>query len=258
VTPLEVTGLVGVSVIAGAVNSVAGGGTLFTFPTLLAAGFTPLAANGTNTVALVPGSAAAAWGYAHELAGRRKEVLALCTPSLVGGVLGAWLTRRAGNALFAKLVPWLILGATVLFILQEPLSRLILRRSRGSIVAGAGPLRLAGVALFQLLVAIYGGFFGAGMGIMILAALGQLGFSDVHEMNALKNIVAVCINGTATVTFILLGQVVWPVAGMMAAGAITGGYLGARTARKLGQTAVRRIVVLVGLGIAVWMFAKQL
>jgi len=255
VTPGQAIALVGASIAAGVMNSMAGGGTLVTFPTLLASGFTPLLANGTSTVSLVPGSAAAAFGYAKELRGRRKEVLTFTIPSLVGGCVGAWLTRRAGDALFATLVPWLILGATVLFILQEPISRYVFRNKQP--VVHPGPLRIALVAAFQLAVAIYGGFFGAGMGILILAALGQLGWVDIHEMNAMKNIVAVCINGTATVTFVILGQVVWPVAGMMAAGAIAGGYGGARFAKRLDQKTVRRIVVLVGLGIATWMFIRQ-
>src|SRR5262249_13915691 len=178
-----------------------------------------LVANGTNTIALVPGSAAAAWGYSRELAGRRRDVLALCLPSLVGGAIGAFLTSRAGDRLFEKLVPWLILGATVLFLGQEPLAR-------PAVAAAAPPRphRVWAIVAFQLVVAIYGGFFGAGMGILILAALARLGWTDLLEMNALKNIAAVCINGTATVTFIVLGPVVWPIVALMGGGAIAGGY----------------------------------
>jgi hypothetical protein len=253
VNPAHAVALFAAAVAAGVVNSVAGGGTLLTFPTLVAVGVGPLAANGTNTVALVPGSAAAAWGYAEELAGRRREVLALCLPSLVGGATGAFLTSRAGDRLFALLVPWLILGATVLFVVQEPLRRRLFKRPLSE--RRHGMLAVAG---FMLLVAVYGGFFGAGMGILILATLAQLGWDDVHEMNALKNIVAVCINGTATVTFIALGQVVWPLVGLMAVGAILGGYGGARLARRLGQRFVRHAIVVVGFGMAIWMFARQL
>jgi uncharacterized protein len=254
VTPAQAIGLSAAAVAAGMLNSMAGGGTLVTFPALLGVGFSPLAANGTNTVALVPGSAAATWGYARELAGRRRDVLLLALPSLAGGAFGAWLVRRAGNELFGHLVPWLILGATLLFLLQEPLSRRFALREG----APSGTSRLAAIAGFQLLVATYGGFFGAGMGILILAALGQLGWTDIHEMNALKNIVAVCINSTAAVTFTVLGLVDWPVAGMMAIGAVAGGYGGARLAQRLGHKAVRRIVLFVGFGIAAWMFILEL
>lgn len=255
-TPAQTLLLLAASLAAGVVNSIAGGGTLLTFPSLLAAGFTPLSANGTNSLALVPGSAAAAWGYGNELKGRKKEVLLLGIPSLVGGVVGAWLTRAAGNDLFAKLVPWLILGATALFILQEPIKRYVFRSKAK--VETASRQRLAFVAVFQLCVATYGGFFGAGMGILMLAALGQLGWDNLHEMNALKNIIAACINATASITFIVLHQIVWPVAAMMAVGAILGGYAGARLAQRLGQRAVRFIVIGIGLSIAAWMFARQL
>lgn len=254
VTPLQAIGLSAAAVAAGVLNSMAGGGTLVTFPSLLGIGFTPLLANGTNTVALVPGSAAATWGYARELAGRRRDVLLFALPSFAGGAIGAWLVRRAGNELFGHLVPWLILGATLLFMLHEPLGRRFARRDGEP----AGRRRLVAIGGFQLLVAIYGGFFGAGMGILILAALGQLGWTDIHEMNALKNIVAVCINSTAAVTFTILGLVDWPVAGMMAVGAIFGGYGGARLAQKLGHKAVRRIVLGVGFGITAWMFVLEL
>jgi uncharacterized protein len=241
------------AILAGMVNSVAGGGTLFTFPTLLAIGVPPLAANGTSTVALVPGSAAAVWGYRRELRGRRRVVLLLVVPSLVGGAFGAWLTLRAGDELFGFLVPWLILAATVLFLVQE---RVAARLPLGEKPLGAA--RLTAVLMFMTAVATYGGFFGAGMGILILAALAQVGFSDVHEMNAFKNVIAVGINGMATVTFILGDKVVWPLAGVMAGGAIVGGYGGASLARRLGQRRVRQIIVLVGFGIAALMFARRL
>lgn len=250
-TSAEVLPLFGAAVIAGGVNSIAGGGTLLTFPTLVAVGVGELVANATSTCALVPGSAAAAWGYANQLAGRRRTVLALCTPSLVGGAIGAYLTRVAGVRLFGQLVPWLVLAATLLFVVQEPLARRLGRR--------AGPPRsLLAIALFQFVVAIYGGFFGAGMGILILAALAQLGWTDVHEMNALKNVIAVCINGVAALTFMALGLIVWPLAGIMALGAMLGGYGGAKLARRVGRKTVRRAIIAIGFAIAAWMFVKQL
>jgi len=260
VTPLQAIGLSAAAVAAGVLNSMAGGGTLVTFPSLLGVGFTPLAANATNTVALVPGSAAATWGYARELAGRRRDVILLGAPSLAGGAFGAWLVRRAGNDLFGHLVPWLILGSTILFMLGEPIRRLIARRESagGGVVVPAGAKRLVAIGAFQLVVATYGGFFGPGMGILMLATLGQLGWTDIHEMNALKNIMAACINSTAAVTFTVFGLVDWPVAGMMALGAIAGGYGGARLAQRIGHKAVRRVVLVVGFGIAAWMFVLEL
>jgi len=246
--------LLAAAVVAGGVNSIAGGGTLFTFPTLLAVGVPPLTANGTSTVALVPGSAAAAAGYRRELTGRWGIAALLGAPSLAGGAIGASLTLRAGDTLFARLVPWLILLATILFLLHERISARITRTPH----ATPGRARLLAIAVFQLLVATYGGFFGAGMGILILAALAQAGFTDVHEMNALKSIIAVCINGTATVTFILGGRVIWPLAALMAAGAIAGGYGGAILARRAGRRRVRQAIVVVGFGLTALLFARQL
>lgn len=252
----QAAALVGSAVLAGMVNSVAGGGTLFTFPALLATGVPPLMANGTSTVALVPGSAAAVWGYRRDLGGRRHLAALLCLPSLVGGALGAMLTLRAGDSLFELLVPWLILTATVLFLLQERIAaRLPIADAAATPPTKA---RLVLVVIFMLAVATYGGFFGAGMGILILAALGQVGFTDVHEMNGLKNAIAVCINGVATVTFVLGGKVIWPLAGLMAGGAIAGGYGGASLARRLGKERVRKLIVFVGFGIAAVMFARRL
>jgi len=248
--------LVGTAFAAGAINSVAGGGTLLTFPALLSAGVPPIAANATSTVALVPGSLGAFWGYRSELGDRRIELLWLGIPSVVGGLLGAIFLLGAGDALFSRLVPWLILGATALFMVQEPVRRWTDRAKTG--VADGPPWwRVAGVITFQFLVALYGGFFGAGIGILMLAALGILGQKSIHRANGLKNFAAVCINSIASVTFILQNRVVWHLALAMAAGAIAGGYLGAGVARRIGQKNVRRIVVAIGLFIGVWMLVKN-
>lgn len=243
---------------AGAINSVAGGGTLLTFPALLAAPHvTYVMANATSTVALVPGSVSAFWGYRQEMGRDRRELVLLAVPSLLGGLVGAKLVLRAGDQVFAHLVPWLILGATVLFMLNEPVRRWVGRRgdgAHGSVVRRG----IVGVLLFQFVVAVYGGFFGAGIGILMLAALGFLGLTNIHHMNGLKNFAAVCINGVAAGTFILSGRVNWPLALLMAVGAIVGGYGGAGIAQRLGQKNVRGLVVAIGLVIGIAMLIKQL
>jgi uncharacterized membrane protein YfcA len=255
VSPLFVLALAGSAFAAGAVNSVAGGGTLLTFPTLLAAGVSPLNANATSTVALVPGSLGAFWGYRGELQNDRLTLFALAGPSVAGGIVGAWLALRAGDALFTKLVPWLILAATALFLVNEPISRWLGRRRDAAQKPGA--TALIGMGAFQFAVALYGGFFGAGIGILMLAALGIAGMRNVHRMNAFKNFAAVCINGVAAITFVVMGRVVWWLAGIMAAAAVAGGFLGAGAAKKIGQKNVRRVIVGVGVVIALAMFARQ-
>lgn len=247
---------------AGAINSVAGGGTLITFPSLLWAGVSPVAANATSTVALVPGSASAFWGYREELGQGRSALIWLGLPSLAGGVVGAFLVLKAGDTLFAHLVPWLILGATLLFMVQEPISRWMRRRAgepheEDPAVENPRGGRLLGIMLYQFLVAVYGGFFGAGIGILMLAALGLLGLTNIHRMNGLKNMAAICINGVASITFIVGHRVHWTLALLMAVAAIFGGYGGAGVARKLGQKTVRRIVIGIGLAIAVLMFVRE-
>ncbi|MBV9849803.1 MAG: sulfite exporter TauE/SafE family protein [Armatimonadetes bacterium] len=246
------------ALLAGAINSVAGGGTLLTFPALLAAPHVSyVMANATSTVALVPGSVSAFWGYRQEMGRGRRELLWLGLPSLAGGVIGAKLVLRAGDEVFAHLVPWLILGATALFMLNEPVRRWVARGRREE-AAPSARQGVLGVMLFQFVVAVYGGFFGAGMGILMLAALGFLGLSNIHHMNGLKNFAAVCINGVAAATFILGGRVNWPLALLMAVGAVLGGYGGAGLARRLGQKNVRRLVVGIGLVIGLAMLVKQL
>ncbi|MGZ3417007.1 MAG: sulfite exporter TauE/SafE family protein [Polyangiales bacterium] len=238
---------------AGAINSVAGGGTLLTFPALLAVGIPPIAANATSTVALVPGSYAAFHGYREDLRDSRRELVGYAIPSVIGGVLGAFLVDRVGDKTFAKLVPWLIFSATALFAIQPIVRRWL--DSRGETRAHH---RLAIVMAFQLVVSIYGGFFGAGMGILMLASLGFLGLRDIHRMNGVKNFAAVCINGVAAVTFFALGRVRLPIAALMAVFAIVGGFLGAGWAKKLGQENVRRVVIGVGVAIGAVMLARRL
>jgi uncharacterized protein len=245
------------SIIAGAMNALAGGGTVLTYPVLLAAGVSPVAANATNAVALVPGSLSAGLGFRRELGESSGRMLAfLVVASLTGGLLGAWLVVIAGDALFGALVPWLILGSTALFIAQEPLRRWRERRSSGRGEKSLEDLNLWGLAAGQFVVAIYGGFFGAGMGILMLAELGFIGLTNIHQMNGLKNFAAVSINGIAAVFFALGHHVVWPLAALMSVGSVLGGYAGAWLAKRIGEAMVRWAIIVIGLGIGVYMLVK--
>lgn len=245
------------AIAAGVMNALAGGGTILTFPALLAAGVSPVAANATNAVALVPGSLSAGWGYRRELGSYSGRVLiALVVSSLAGGLVGAWLVPVVGDALFRKLVPWLILGATALFIVQEPLRRWRDRHSAELEARQLHQVNIWGLSAAQFVVAVYGGFFGAGMGILMLAELGLVGLTNIHQMNGLKNFGAVCINGIAAVYFALGEHVRWPLAVLMAAGSIVGGWGGAWLALRIGQGMVRAAVILIGLAMGVLMLVK--
>jgi len=242
------------SIVAGAMNALAGGGTLLTFPALLAAGVSPVVANATNAVALVPGSLSAGWGFRRELGAHTNRVLiALLVSSLAGGLVGAWLVVMAGDALFRALVPWLILGSTALFIVQEPLRRWRERRSAEAEPRGLDEVNVWWISAGQFVVAVYGGFFGAAMGILMLAELGLVGLTNIHQMNALKNVAAVCINGIAALYFALGQHVRWPLAALMAIGAVLGGYAGAWVAQRIGPAMVRWAIIVIGLGIGLYM-----
>jgi uncharacterized membrane protein YfcA len=239
--------------LAGAINSVAGGGTIITFPTLIWLGLDPKIANATSTVALWPGLVGGLWGFRRELEKTRPLLWRLGLTSVLGGAVGGLLLIWTPPQTFARLVPFLILFATVLFMLQEPISRWL---RFGEPATAAGDSRRgwwAGAILFQFASAIYGGYFGAGNGILMLAAMGLLGINDIHSANGLKNFLGLALNLAAIVAFILSGLVVWPHALVMAAGAIAGGYFGARTARRLGRTFVRRVVIGVGFAIGLLM-----
>lgn len=230
-------------------NSVAGGGTLLTFPALT--GVIPAVnANATSTVALLPGSLAATLGYRRELAASRKFILRLLPPSLVGGYLGAWLVGQFPQV-FATLVPWLILAAAVLFLIQQPVVRWM-RKHRPDHEPGA--MSQTGLIVFQFFVAVYGGYFGAGIGILMLAALGFMGVGDIHRMNAAKTFLAAAINLASVIEFIRNGMVVWQYAAVMAVSAILGGYVGARIALKLPPPIVRWTAIGIGFGLAAYYF----
>ena len=241
--------------LAGAINSIAGGGTLLTFPSLLAV-LAPVTANGTSTMALLPGSIASAWAYRGDAAHPPKLLWWLFAPSLVGGMLGTVLVTRTDERYFAALVPWLILTASVLFLLQPMVARMMKSQPTGADTSH-GTSHLAMLAAAQLVVAIYGGYFGAGIGILMLSALAYMGLRDVHEMNALKAILATLINGVAAAWFALEGKVEWRYAIPMAFSAIAGGYIGARLSLKFSSASVRKVVIAIGFSMSAYYLYKQ-
>jgi uncharacterized membrane protein YfcA len=232
------------ALVAGAMNSIAGGGTLVTFPVLLWLGLDPKVANATSTVALWPGLFGGLWGFRHEMENSRLILARLGLTSVIGGAVGAGLLILTPSETFARLVPFLIFFATILFTLQEPISRRL-----GTRISAESPRRRwwTGAIIFQFFSSVYGGYFGAGNGILMLAALGLLGLSDIHRANGIKNFLGICINSAAVVGFSVAGLVYWPDALLMAVGAIAGGYFGASTARRMGRAFVRRTVITIGL-----------
>lgn len=245
------------ALIAGVMNSFAGGGTLVTFPALVALGVPPINANATSTVALWPGAVGSMWGYRGELRGSRVWALGFAVPSLLGGALGAWLLLRTPAERFAAIVPWLVIGATVLFMVQRPVMRWIGKHkveSDHELTARRPP---PSVLVYQFLVSIYGGYFGAGVGILMLAALGFMGLRNIHRMNGLKNWGGLCMNAVAAIMFAFSSLVNWPLAVAMAVGAMAGGYIGSRTAQRVPQEFVRSSVVIIGLVSGVLLFLSR-
>jgi len=229
---------------AGAINSIAGGGTLLTFPVLIWLGLDPKIANATSTVALWPGLFGGLFGYRKELEDSSAILKRLGITSVIGGALGAWLLIWTPSAMFARLVPFLILFATLLFMAQGTINR---RLRLGSIIENPTRLWWLGAMVFQFFSAIYGGYFGAGNGILMLAAMGLLGLHELHRANGIKNFLGICINSVAVLSFSLMHLVVWPDSLLMACGALAGGYCGAKMAVRVGQIWVRRGIVLIGL-----------
>jgi uncharacterized membrane protein YfcA len=255
-----------VTFVAAAVNSVAGGGTILTFPAL-AAILPPdpgrlVVANATSTIGLWPGALSAAWAYRGEREGQPPFTRWLVVPSVAGALVGAWLVVVLPPEWFAAIVPWLILVAAVLFALQPQIVGLA-ARLRGASSARAGSdakVNLPVACVLQFLVAVYGGYFGAGIGIMMLAMLGLLGLGDIHGLNAVKNVLGTVVNGVAAI-FFAVGSfagshaVSWPHAAVMAASAVGGGLAGALIARRLPARIVRRAVALIAFALAGYYFA---
>jgi uncharacterized protein len=248
---LALASLAGAAVAAGAVNAVAGGGSLLSFPAALAFGLPPLVANATNAVALSPGSIASAFGYRRELSRDRAALRVLLPPAFAGGLVGSVLLLVTPPIVFDTIVPLLVLFATALLLYQNLRGRPGPPRASSEAAGWVLP-RSTGVAVvLQFLVGVYGGYFGAGMGIMMLAILDRLGGADIHGMNGVKSVLAAGINAVATVAFVIAHTVDYRAAAVMAPGAILGGVAGAAAARRVKPVYVRWGVVAIGVGLSV-------
>ncbi len=238
------------SFFAGAMNSVAGGGTFFSFPALLTAGVPPVIANASNAVALWPASLSGAWAYREELARYKRYLIPMGIVSLLGGVAGGLLLLSIKDATFSQLIPWLLLFATLLFAFSGKISGWLRGPHAGQ------PRNSRGALAGHAVVSAYGGFFGAGMGILMLASLAIAGHDDVHEINAIKNLLSAVIYSVSVLTFAIAGAVDWPYTLLMASTAILGGYLGARFARRIPALWLRRFIIVVGFSLSAIYFYK--
>jgi len=235
--------LIAAAFAAGLINSIAGGGTLITFPVLIWMGLDPKDANATSTVALWPGLFGGLFGYRRELENSSDILLRLGLTSLIGGGVGAWLMIWTPSATFDRLVPFLILFATLLFMVQGTINRWLRLQSIGGNPKASW---WYGAIVFQFFSAMYGGYFGAGNGIVMLAALGLLGLQDINRANGIKNFLGICINSIAVLSFAVMGLVAWPTALLMAVAALLGGYCGAHIAVHVQQTTIRRAIISIG------------
>ena len=254
-TTIEIVGLAVSAIVAGAMNAVAGGGTLVTFPTLLFFGTPPVVANATSTLGLTLGTAGSVYGYRKHLEPVKSWLWRFVPVSIVGGLIGSVLLTCTGNQVFARLVPFLILFATVLFLAQG-----LFRRFAGiDQREGNAPHHrtVFGAVLFQFAVAVYGGYFGAGIGILMLASLGFIGLVNIHEMNTVKTVLSSVINLVASVWFIGAGLIDWPKAAMMTVGALVGYYLGSHYSQRIPPQRVRQVITVIGFVLSAVTFYKQ-
>ncbi|MCC6415696.1 MAG: sulfite exporter TauE/SafE family protein [Opitutaceae bacterium] len=248
---LDITLYFAAEMSCGAVNSVAGGGTFLTFPILIMGGLSPLSANIMSTIALWPGSVSSAYTYRKQLPGDREWLFAFAAVSMLGGAIGTIVLLVSPEVVFERLVPWLLLFATLVFTFGG--RGISWCRQFG---AAHGANRSLGLAL-QFAIALYGGYFGAGLGILMLAMLQVMGLSHIHQMNALKTLLGSVINASAVVIFAMSGKVIWEVAAVMVAGAVIGGHLGARLALRVSPDTVRRAVIVIGFLMTAYFFAHE-
>jgi len=253
----DIYGLAGIfvaGVIAGAINSVAGGGTLISFPSLVAFGESQLVSNATNTAALWPGSLSSAIGYRKDTPLQTGLLATLLVPSFLGGILGAVILVSTPPGIFNMVVPFLVLFATLLFAFRDHITRAFKHDNSNEEHISTGS-RIWGF-FFQLFVATYGGYFGAGIGILMLGSLSIMGLRDINKMNAIKTPLATVINCTAFVLFAVRGLVAWDLALVLGLGAILGGYAGARSAKHVNPRLLQIFVVAIGLIVSAWLLFK--
>lgn len=234
------------ALVAGAINALAGGGTLITFPMLIAVGIPPVVANVTNSVALCPGYIGGTLAQWRDFRGQQRRVWLLVPAGVMGGVVGGLLLLNTEERIFTTVVPYLILLASGLLALQEPIKRWLVRRDQHSTREASAIFTFAPVGLS----AVYGGYFGAGLGVIMLATLGITQDDTLTRLNALKQLLSLVINLAAAIYFAFAGPVLWPVAGVMAIGALLGGVLGGRLASRINPTTLRYCVVVVGVIVA--------
>jgi uncharacterized protein len=239
-------------ILGGALNAVAGGGSFIAFPALLFTGVPPIPANATNTVALWTGVSASGGAYRNRLDVPKRVLIPLLVTSFMGGLAGAFLLLKTPPQTFMRVLPWLMLGATLLFVFGKRLAG----RRASSVGYEATTTAIVGASIFTLLVAVYGGYFGGGVGIVNLAMLSAVGMTDIHAMNALKSVMGMAINGIAVLVFVLKGAVYWPQAVVMVVGAVVGGYFGAHFAQRLPPQWVRCFVIVVGAGMTMYFLVK--
>jgi len=251
---LEIAALAAGACLAGAMNAIAGGGTIVTFPLLIACGMPSIQANATSTVALTVGIFGSFYGYRQNLPAARPWMKLLAPVSVVGGLLGSWLLTVTSEKFFNELVPFLILFATVLFLVGNTVNRLAGFEANGESLDG---FKKYAVAAVQFGVAIYGGYFGAGIGILMLAAFALIGLKNIHEMNAIKTVLGGLINILAAVYFIQVGLVQWPEAIVMMLGSAMGYYGGAAFTQKIPQRLVRLLIAAIGLTLSAVFFWRQ-
>lgn len=243
-------------VIGGTMNAVAGGGSFITFPALLITGVPPVEANATNTVALWPGLGASMLAYFKRLNAPSRLLTPLLAASLAGGWAGAWLLLHTPQQTFLQLIPWLLLGGTLLFAFGNQIRALA---GKASAVDDLGLLSLKAIiitSIVMLIVAVYGGYFGAGLGFILMGMLAGLGMREVHSMAAIRTLIAAAVNAAAVVTFIVAKAVLWPQWVVMVAGALSGGWFGARFAQKVDPQKVRLFIIGLGLLMSVYFFWK--
>lgn len=253
---LSLVGLFIAALLGGALNAIAGGGSLISFPSLVAYGVPTVPANATNTTALWPGSVGSVFAFWHEVRQQKSLVALLLVPSLVGGLLGAFVLVSTPEAIFRRIVPFLVFFATCLFAGRDLFARI----GKHSPDGPEEHITLAGGVwgiLFQTAIATYGGYFGAGQSIMMMASLSIMGLRDIHRINGLKTALAVSVNGIALIYFALRGIIVWHLALVMGVGAIFGGYVAARVSKRIDQNLLRNFVIAVGVIVSVWLFVKD-